>query len=166
MPGKSKELDRSQIAGLAVDLRGLGAAQRVRAVSRAVHPGAVDPAMHDARVLPGRQMWLVVDAARKDIEASICRAHVQPVLQRGSGLFRDLKLNGSAGLMLDNRRPVSHAAAGSYVIDPNADEIAAAQLAIDGEVEHRQIAFVALNLKSDTNGPDLFRPKGTDASGQ
>jgi hypothetical protein len=52
-------------------------------------------------------------------------------------------------------------AAGSYVIDPKAHEIAAAQLAVDGGVEHRQIAFAALNLKSDTNGPDLFRPKGT-----
>jgi hypothetical protein len=63
--------------------------------------------------------------------------------------------------MLDNRRAVSHAAAGSYVIDLKADEIAAAQLAINGEVEHRQIAFAALHLKPDTNGPDLFRPKGT-----
>jgi hypothetical protein len=81
-------------------------------------------------------------------------------LQRNSGLFRDLKLNPTAGLMLDNRRPVSHAAARSYVIDPKADEIAAAQLAIDSEVEHRKIAFAALYLKSDTNGPDFFRPKG------
>jgi hypothetical protein len=63
--------------------------------------------------------------------------------------------------MLDNRRSVSHSAAGGYVIDSKTHEIAAAQLAIDGEVEHRQIAFAAPDLKSDTNGPDLFRPKGT-----
>ena len=35
------------------------------------------------------------------------------------------------------------------------------RIAVDGEVEHRQIAFAVLDLKSDTNGPDLFRPKGT-----
>ncbi len=104
-------------------------------------------------------MGLVVDAARKDVGASMCGAHVQPVLQRGSGLFRDLKLNRTAGLVLDNRHPVSHVAAGSHVIDPKADEIAASQLTVDSEVEHRQIAFAAFNLKSDTNGPDLFRPK-------
>ena len=52
-------------------------------------------------------------------------------------------------------------AARSYVVDPKADEIAATQLAINGEVEHRQIAFAALHLKSDPNGPDLFLPKGT-----
>jgi hypothetical protein len=44
------------------------------------------------------------------------------------------------------------------VIDPKADEIAAPKLAVDGEVEHRQITFVLLDLKSDANGPDLFRP--------
>jgi hypothetical protein len=44
------------------------------------------------------------------------------------------------------------------VIDPKADEIAAPKLAVDDEVEHRQITFVLLDLKSDANGPDLFRP--------
>jgi hypothetical protein len=33
-----KQLDRSQIAGLAVDLRRLGAAYRMRAVGAPVHP--------------------------------------------------------------------------------------------------------------------------------
>jgi hypothetical protein len=71
-------------------------------------------------------MGLVVDAAWKDVGASIWRSHDQPVLQRDSGLFGDLKLNRTARLVLDNRRPLSHTAAGSYVIDPKADEIAAA----------------------------------------
>jgi hypothetical protein len=82
-------------------------------------------------------------------------------LQRGSGLFRELKLNRTTGLVLDYRRALSDAAARSYVIDPKADEVAAAKLAVDGEVEHRQIAFAALHLKSNTNGPDLFRPQET-----
>src|SRR6516225_5720193 len=130
-----KQLDRSQIAGLAVNLRRLGAAQRMRAIGRAIHPCTLDPAVHDAGVLASRQMGLVVDAARKDVGASIWRTHDQPVLQRGSGLFRDLKLNRTAGLVLDDRRPLSHTAARSYVVDPKADEIAATQLAINGEVE-------------------------------
>jgi NADPH:quinone reductase-like Zn-dependent oxidoreductase len=47
------------------------------------------------------------------------------------------------------------------VVDPKANEIAAAQLAVDSEIEERQIAFAALHLKPDTNAPDLFRPQGT-----
>jgi hypothetical protein len=46
------------------------------------------------------------------------------------------------------------------VIDPKIDEIAAAQLAVDGEIEERQIALAAFHLKPDTNGPDFFRPRG------
>jgi hypothetical protein len=131
-----KQLDGSQIAGLAANLCCLGPAQRMRAIGRAIHPGTLDPAVHDAGVLPSRQMGLVVDAAWKDVGTSIWRADAQPVLQRGWGLFRDLKLNRPAGLVLDNRRPFSHTAARSYVVDPKADEIATAKLAINREVEH------------------------------
>jgi hypothetical protein len=106
-------------------------------------------------------MGLVVDAAWKDVGASIRRAHVKPVLQRGSSLFRDLELNRTTGLVLDDRRSISQATAGGDVVDPKADEVAAAKLAVDGEVEHRQIAFAALHLKSNTNGPNLFRPQKT-----
>jgi hypothetical protein len=35
----------------------------------------------------------------------------------------------------------------SDVVEPKADEIATAKLAVDGEVEHRQIAFAVLDLK-------------------
>jgi len=63
--------------------------------------------------------------------------------------------------VLDNRHPVSHTASRRDVVDSKANEIAAAQLAIDGEIEQRQIALAVLHLKPDTNGPDLFRPKGT-----
>jgi hypothetical protein len=81
----------------------------------------------------------------------------QPVSQRGAGLFRDLKLNRTVGLVLDNFRPISHVTANGDVVDPKTNEIATTQLAVDGEVEHRQIAFGLLDLKSDTNGPDLLR---------
>jgi len=63
--------------------------------------------------------------------------------QRGAGLLHDLELNRPAGLVLDNRRPVSHAASRRDVVDPKVNEIAAAQLAIDGEIEQRQIALAA-----------------------
>jgi hypothetical protein len=82
-------------------------------------------------------------------------------LQRGAGLLHDLELNRTPGLVLDNRRPVSHAAARGDIIDPKTDEIATAQLAVDGEVKQREIALAVLNLRSDANGPDLFRPQGT-----
>src|SRR5580693_8610107 len=106
-----KQLDRSQIAGLAVDLRRLGAAHRMRAVGATVHPGPLDPAVHDARVLARCYVRLIMDSARKDLGAPICRSRVQPVLQRGASLLRDFELNRTAGLALDDCRPVSHVSA-------------------------------------------------------
>jgi hypothetical protein len=79
---------------------------------------AFDPTMHDASILASRHMGLIVDAAREDVSAAICRGHVQPVLQRGPGLFRDLELNRTARLVPDNRCSVSHVSAGGDVIDP------------------------------------------------
>ena len=60
-----KQLDCSQIAGLAVDLRRLSSTQRMRAVGPPVHSGAFDPAIHDACVLASRQMGLVVDGSER-----------------------------------------------------------------------------------------------------
>src|SRR5208282_3723092 len=44
---------------------------------------------------------------------------------------------------------ISHVSADGDVIDPKADEIAAPKLAVDAEVEHRQIAFVVLDQNLD-----------------
>ena len=63
--------------------------------------------------------------------------------------------------MLDDCRSVFDMAARRDVVDPKADEIAAAQLTVDCKVEQREIALTILDLKSDPNGPDLFRPKRT-----
>jgi hypothetical protein len=81
-------------------------------------------------------------------------------LHRGSRLFRDLELNWPAGLVLDDARPVPHLTADGDIVDLKADEIASAQLAVDGEVEHRQITFALLDLKSDANGQTSFGRSG------
>ncbi len=112
--------------------------------------------MHDARVLTGCDMRLIVDAARKDVWASIHRSHFQPFLQRNPGLLGDLELNRTASLVLDGRSPVPRVTAQCNVIDAKADEVATAKFAVDSKVEHRQITFAVLHLKPDANGPNLF----------
>lgn len=81
-----------------------------------------------------------------------------PLLQRNPRLLHDFELNWTAGFMLDNRRSFFDS---RDVVDAKADEIAAAQLTVDCKVEQHKIALTVLNLKSDPNSPDLFRPKGT-----
>ena len=65
LPVTKKKLDRSQIAGLAVDLGRFGASHRMRPVGWAVKASLSHPSMDNASILTGREMSLAVDTARK-----------------------------------------------------------------------------------------------------
>jgi hypothetical protein len=54
-------------------------------------------------------------------------------------LLRNLELNGATGLTLHDDRAVKDASPLRYVLDAQTDEVAAAQFAIDSEVEKRKI---------------------------
>jgi hypothetical protein len=43
--------------------------------------------------------------------------------------------------------------------DAEADQVAAAQLAVDAEVEQRQVADAARELQRAANGPDILNPQ-------
>jgi hypothetical protein len=106
----------------------LGQAQRIVDLDPEIADRALNLSVEKQLDRSQISMGLVVDAARKDEGVSIWRALVQPVLRRSSGLFRDLKLNRTAGLVLDDPRPLSYTAARSYVVDPKADGSLAQQL--------------------------------------
>src|SRR6516164_2539238 len=105
------------------------------AVGRTVEPSTLDPGMDDASVLPSREMRLGSKTAREQV-APIPELDLrQPVMDRGPGLLHDFELDRSPRLFLDHGATVSHPAAGAYVVDLQADEIATSELAVDREVE-------------------------------
>src|SRR6476619_420279 len=131
----------------------------MRAVGRTVEPRTLDPGMDDASVLPSRAMRLGSETAREQV-APVPEFHLrQPIMDRGPGLLHDFELDRSPCLLLDHGATVSHPAAGAYVVDLQADEIAASELAVDREVEQGKISLPALQLKlkPNPNGPDIFR---------
>ena len=60
-----------------------------------------------------------------------------------SGRFRDFELHRSPGLPLNNHRTIADAAGGRYVSDRDRDQVATSKLAVDGEIEERQIPVSA-----------------------
>jgi hypothetical protein len=46
---------------------------------------------------------------------------------------------------------------GAYVVELQTDEIASSELAVDRKVEQGEISFPTVQLKPNSNGPDLFR---------
>jgi hypothetical protein len=66
------------------------------------------------------------------------------------------KSNWSPGLSLAHRRSVNCVTVGSEVFDFNRDYVAAAQLAVDGKIEHREVAFIAYILEHAADCPDML----------
>jgi hypothetical protein len=65
-------------------------------------------------------------------------------MDRGPGLLGDFELDRSPCLFLDHGATVPHPAAGAYVVDLQADEIATSELAVDREVEQGKISLPTL----------------------
>ena len=69
-------------------------------------------------------------------------------------LFGDFKPHRLTGLLLTDRGTLNRV---SVCLNPQSDDIATAQLAIDGEIEKRQIALAIGHLKLGTDRPDVLR---------
>jgi hypothetical protein len=72
-------------------------------------------------------------------------------------LFGDFELHGPSSLLLDHGGTVSHLASYADVVDAKLHEVTAPQLAVDREIEQREIACSSLQLQPNADGPDLFR---------
>ena len=48
----------------------------------------------------------------------------------------------------------------AYIPDPERDQIAIAQLAVDAQVKEREFAYPVLHLEADAQRPDVFQVEG------
>jgi hypothetical protein len=100
--------------------------------------------MDDAGVLPRRQVRLSPQTAWEQISALASVDGGEPLADSNTGLFGDFELNRSAGLLLDYRRSIANPPARAHVVDLEPNEVAAPQLAVNGQIEHREVTFAAL----------------------
>jgi hypothetical protein len=76
------------------------------------------------------------------------------------GLFGDFKPDRPARLPLPDCRAINAYAIGSNLLRQQADDITATQLAVDRQVEKREIAGSVGQLQSGANCPDMFGLQG------
>jgi hypothetical protein len=86
-----------------------------------------------------------------------CHDVGQPISDSASGLLSDFELNRSACLLLDYRRSIADRPARAHVVDFEPNEVAAPELAVNGEIEHRKISFAAFQSEPDPDRPDILR---------
>jgi hypothetical protein len=152
-----EELYGSQVPRLLVNLRRLGAAHRVRPVCRSIETGALNPSMDDAGVPACREVRVLPEAAREQILSPYATETGRPISDSASGLLGDFETNRSAHLLLDYRCSIANPPARAYVVDFKTNEVAAPQLAVDGEIEHREITFAVLQLEPHPDRPHVLR---------
>jgi hypothetical protein len=99
----------------------------------------------------------VVDPAREGEVVECAAPILKPSKDARAGRFKKLELNGSASLTLDDDGPGADPPATDEVADPDFDDVAATQLAVDREVEHRSVSDPSLAVEPEADGPDLLR---------
>jgi hypothetical protein len=130
----------------------------VRGVFAWVQADAADPLTDETSVLACRQMPIRPTTAWEQALAGLSIADPKVIVNSLPRYFGQLEANRPTGLPLSDVGSVNCVSVGRYVIDAESDKIAAAQLAIDGEVEKRQVTYPPLHLQPGTDGPDMADP--------
>src|SRR5262244_1510571 len=113
-----------------------------------------------------REVRLCPEAAREKVAPIPEFGFRQPVLDRGPSLRGNFELHRSPRFLLDYGAAVADLHARPYVMDLQAEEIAAPELAVNRKVEQGKVAFGALELEPDPNCPDVFRLERALLAGQ
>ena len=155
--GMAKQsLDRPQVLGSLIDQRRLGPPHAVGPVYRRIEADGGDPLMHDPGVLTRRD----VRRDRKTTgEQVVLRLHIglfNPSSDSQPGRLGQLELHRPLRLSLDDHGSGQDLIGVNHVAHPQAHQIAAAQLAVDRQVEHGQVADLMPVLQVESNGPDIL----------
>ncbi len=136
------------------------APKRVRPVILPAQSDPGDPFVDEPGVLSGADMSGLVNPARKCKVVESAASPFKPSEDARPGRLKKLELHRSPGFALDNDRPGPNPTAADEVARPDLDDVAAAQLTINGEVKHGSVANSTVMVEPEPDGPDLLRFEG------
>src|ERR1700730_14989577 len=119
--------------------------------SACVEPNALDPFANQSRILARRDRSAGVAATGKKEFARLLVESSHILINGLACLLGQLKPDGLTCFLLTHCRTVNRISVRCDVLDLQSNDIATAQLAIDGHVEHGKVTDFALHLKL---GPD------------
>jgi hypothetical protein len=129
--------------------------ERMRTVFLRAKTDGGHPLIHQPSILPGALMIVRISSAGKHEVLYRAPSPLEPCQQACSGIARDLELHRSAGLLLDHHRPGANVVTGDQRTDLEFDQIAAAQLAVDGRIKQRSVANATRAIQEEPDGPNL-----------
>jgi hypothetical protein len=137
----------------------LWSSKKVRAEKVRVEADRCNPDRDEPSILPGRQGAVVITTATEQKFARFLARGFDVIVDCLPRLFRQLKPDGPTRLLLPHCRAIDRIPARCDVLHPNCDDIAAPQLAVDCQIEHRQVARPSLHLQSGTDRPNMLCPQ-------
>jgi hypothetical protein len=102
---------------------------------------------------------VVAATAGKEVLTRLLVGGSDVVVDCLTGLLSHLEPDRLAGLLLAHRRAIDGMPMRCHIFRLQADDVAASQLAIDGQIEHRKIAYSSVDLQLAPNRPNVFGPK-------
>ena len=141
------DLAGPDVAGLAIDQRRSGAADRVCAVDLWVEASKRHPLLDQLEIGPFTQ-WLQRPAwwSCTGEEIICCQqiSRLDVALQKFPGVAAGLKHNSTVGVLLGLHRLhahlIAHLTGQHHIVDPQPHQVTPAQTAVDGDGEHRPIS--------------------------
>jgi len=109
----------------------------MRAIEAWVESDDGNPLGDETGILACRYASIKNGSCREEEVARFLSSRPKVVFDRLAGLLAQLETNRSTGLLLAHRRPLKCISMRGHVLDFERDHIAAAQLAVDGQIEDR-----------------------------
>src|SRR3954470_2084802 len=116
-------------------------------------PDASDPLRDETGILAGCHTALRGGTAGEQELARAFAGGLEIVIDRLAGLLAQFKSDRSAGFLLPDRCAIRRVSASGDILDPDGDDITAAKLAVDREIEHGEVAGAAFDLELRPNRP-------------
>lgn len=151
-----QDLDGADVARRLVDHGRLRASERVSAIFLLAEADRGHPLVDQASILPCAHVVRVIDPAWKSIILNGAAAPFQPGQQARSYVAGDLELDRPPRLLLHDDRASPDLRTGDHITDPDFDQVAAAKLAVDGQIEQRTVTNASFAIEEEANCPDLL----------
>src|SRR5476651_176193 len=124
-----------------------------------VQSSAPDPLRDKASILAGRHPAFGTTTAREKELARSFVGGLQVAIDGLAGLLAQFKSDRPPSFLLSDRCAIGRVAAGRNILYPDGDDVTAAKLAVDRQIEQGKVAHTTFDLQLGPDCPDVFWPQ-------
>src|ERR1700730_2412854 len=121
-----------------------------------VQSNAPNPLANEPRILARCHVAVGTATAREQELTGPFVGCLEIVIDRLAGLLAQFKSDWPPGLLLQQSRSIRRVPADGDIPDPDGDDVTAAKLTVDRQIEHGEVASAAFDLEFRPDRPDVL----------